>query len=569
MNALEKLRAKVSIGIVVLIWVNFALLVARAAVGTDVSLVVLLGGGFAVSAAATVTWFFDRTGAATRIVTSLAQFALVALLVYGFSNSPLQIDMHMYFFASLAVCAAWIDWRAIVAYSAATALHHLILYFALPLAVFPGDSDFTRVLLHAVVLILQSGVLLVMTMAVEKSLLSAESATEEAKEAQKALAVESAKAEELHEQSDAEKAHREAEKEQAAQELNVAIAQLATGLGRLAHRDLSSGIDASFDGEIDQIRVDFNQAAQQLRSALRDINDSADNINSGSVEIRNATDDLSRRTEQQAASLEETAAALSQITTTVQHTVERAEEARSMVSEAKVDADESGTVVEQVIASMDQLEGSSKKIGEIIGVIDDIAFQTNLLALNAGVEAARAGDAGRGFAVVAQEVRELAQRAANAAKEINGHIKASNLHVGTSVELVNKTGAVLNSIAGKVVNIDGHIDAIAGASREQSAGLREINVAVSQMDDFTQQNAAMVEQTTASTHGLIAELDGLARKIAQFDLGEANKVTPPQQHTGHNNVSETGAETAQVKAPAYCTEGSAALKVTDDPWTEF
>ncbi|MEX3011658.1 methyl-accepting chemotaxis protein [Hoeflea sp. TYP-13] len=550
MNALEALRSKVSIGVVALLWVNFALLAARAIYGTEASLPVLLGGGFAVSAAATLTWYFDRTGPATRIVTSIAQFALVSLLVYGFVNSPLQIDMHMYFFASLAVCAAWIDWRAIVAYSGATALHHLILYFVLPLAVFPGESDLSRVVLHAVVLVLQSGVLLVMSWSVEKSLIAAESATSDAQSAQAALAEESAKAEELHVQSNEERAMRDAEKEQAAHELNTAIEQIAAGLGRLADRDFSSGIDETFDGELDQVRVDFNRAVDQLQSALGDINLSASNINSGSVEIRNATDDLSRRTEQQAASLEETAAALGQITTTVQNAVERAEEARKMVSEAKVDADESGVIVEQVIKAMDELEESSKKIGQIIGVIEDIAFQTNLLALNAGVEAARAGEAGKGFAVVAQEVRELAQRAANAAKEITTLIEASDVNVNSSVELVNKTGSVLNSIAGKVVNIDQHIDAIASSSREQSAGLQQINVAVSQMDQFTQQNAAMVEQTTASTHSLAMELDGLTAKIAQFELG--GTVSPG---SAHNAEFE---ETDIADDEAYYGEESAA-----------
>ncbi|WP_419908018.1 methyl-accepting chemotaxis protein [Hoeflea sp.] len=549
MNALEALRSKVSIGVITLLWVNFALLIARAVFGTEASLPVLLGGGFAVAAAATVTWYFDRTGPATRIVTSIAQFALVSLLVYGFTGSPLQIDMHMYFFASLAVCAAWIDWRAIIAFSGATALHHLILFFVLPLAVFPGESDLARVALHAVVLVLQSGVLLIMSWSVERSLIAAETATDEANAAQDALAAESAKAEELHQQADEERTQRDAEKEQAARELHDAIEQIAAGLGRLADRDFSCGIDVAFSGDLDQVRTDFNRAVEQLQSALHDINSSAGNINAGSAEIRNATDDLSRRTEQQAASLEQTAAALGEITTTVQNAVERADEARKMVSEAKVDADESGEIVEKVIKAMDELEGSSKKIGQIIGVIEDIAFQTNLLALNAGVEAARAGEAGKGFAVVAQEVRELAQRASNAAKEITTLIDASDGQVTTSVELVNKTGAVLNSIAGKVVDIDRHIDAIASSSREQSAGLQQINVAVGQMDQFTQQNAAMVEQTTASTHALAAELDGLSNQIAQFELGDADPSLSAEMQTAEPSDG-LGAEPAYHQGTA-------------------
>ncbi|MCY6383427.1 methyl-accepting chemotaxis protein [Hoeflea prorocentri] len=546
MNALQALRSKVSCGIIALLWINVAVLLARAIYGTDASIPVFLGGGLIVTLAATATWYFDRTGPVTRIVTSITQFALVSLLVYAFTNSPLQIDMHMYFFASLAVCAAWIDWRAIIAFTIATALHHLVLYFALPAAVFPGESEFSRVVLHAVVLLLQSGVLLMMSWSVERSLIAAESATRDAEAAQEALSQESARSNELHAQSNEERSRREAEKERAAEDLNAAIDRIGAGLGRLAERDFSASIDVAFSGDLDQLRIDFNRAVDQLRSALNDISVSAGNITSGSVEIRTATDDLSRRTEQQAASLEETAAALGEITTTVQHAVERAEEARKMVSEAKVDADESGEIVEKVINAMQELEESSKTIGQIIGVIEDIAFQTNLLALNAGVEAARAGEAGKGFAVVAQEVRELAQRASNAAKEITGLIATSDVHVTSSVELVNKTSSVLSNIAGKVVDIDQHIDAIANSSREQSAGLQEINVAVSQMDQFTQQNAAMVEETTASTHSLARELEGLTSQIEQFDLGGAASFQ--STHGGYETQIETGDEEHQVSA---------------------
>ena len=324
MNALQALRSKVSYGVIALLWVNIAVLVARAVYGTDASIPIILGGGLIITLAATATWYFDRTGPVTRIVTSIAQFAQVSLLVYAFKNSPLQIDMHMYFFASLAVCAAWIDWRAIVAFTVATALHHLILYFVLPAAVFPGESEFTRVVLHAVVLLLQSGVLLMMSWSVERSLIAAESATRDAQAAQEALSEESAKSDELHAQSNEERSRREAEKEKAAEELNAAIGRIGAGLGRLAERDFSASIDDVFAGDLDQLRVDFNRAVDQLRSALNDISASAGNITSGSVEIRTATDDLSRRTEQQAVSLEETAAALGQITTTVQNAVERA-----------------------------------------------------------------------------------------------------------------------------------------------------------------------------------------------------------------------------------------------------
>ncbi|MCF6371387.1 methyl-accepting chemotaxis protein, partial [Rhizobium halophilum] len=220
-------------------------------------------------------------------------------------------------------------------------------------------------------------------------------------------------------------------------------------------------------------------------------------IDSGSREISQSAEDLSKRTEQQAASLEETAAALDQITTNVANSSKRAEEARTVAIQANENARQSGTVVANAVDAMGKIEQSSNQISSIIGVIDDIAFQTNLLALNAGVEAARAGEAGKGFAVVAQEVRELAQRSATAAKEIKDLIRNSSVEVANGVQLVSQTGEALKTIETYIVTINQHMDAIATSSREQSVGLSEVNTAVNQMDQVTQQNAAMVEEANA------------------------------------------------------------------------
>jgi methyl-accepting chemotaxis protein len=243
-------------------------------------------------------------------------------------------------------------------------------------------------------------------------------------------------------------------------------------------------------------------------------------VRSGADEITRSSDDLAKRTERQAASLKQTAAALDQINATVGKTASGASEARDVVNAAKSDAERSGKVVRETVTAMQEIETSSKQISSIIGVIDEIAFQTNLLALNAGVEAARAGDAGRGFAVVATEVRALAQRSADAAKEIKALIATSGRQVAEGVTLVGETGAALGRIMALVANLDAQVAAIAGSAKEQATGLKEVNAAINQMDQVTQQNAAMVEQTSAASHAMADEAAALAALVEQFSIDE-------------------------------------------------
>ncbi len=306
----------------------------------------------------------------------------------------------------------------------------------------------------------------------------------------------------------------------AGQDQGEVVRSLATGLSRLSSGDLGFRLTEDFPSEYRQLQDDFNGAMQQLHQAMTVIVRNAEGMIVGAEQISNAADDLSERTETQAATLEETAAALDQITSTVRRTAEGASEVNSAMGSARSDAESSGDVVRKAVSAMGEIERSSGQISQIIGVIDEIAFQTNLLALNAGVEAARAGDAGRGFAVVAQEVRALAQRSAQAAKEIKALISTSSRQVADGADLVSQTGVALERIAGQVTEISSVVSEIAASAQEQSTGLLEINTAFNQMDQVTQQNAAMVQQTSAAGHALSEKARELARLVGHFDLGD-------------------------------------------------
>lgn len=312
----------------------------------------------------------------------------------------------------------------------------------------------------------------------------------------------------------------------AGERLRIATSGLATGLRRLASGDLAFALNDKFAPEFEPLREDFNRSVQQLGGTLLNISRSIETMNAGTQEIASSSLDLSRRTEQQAATLEETAAALDEITVNVRNSTKRADEAKKAAVDANEAAHSSGEVVVNAVDAMQRIEQSSGQISNIITVIDEIAFQTNLLALNAGVEAARAGDAGKGFAVVAQEVRELAQRSAKAAKDIKELISKSSGDVANGVKLVRQTGESLKTIESYVAAVNGHMGAIASSAQEQATGLAEVNTAVNQMDQTTQQNAAMVEETTSATSALASESDKLRELLGQFQLGENSGYAP-------------------------------------------
>ena len=342
-----------------------------------------------------------------------------------------------------------------------------------------------------------------------------------------------------------------------------AINALGGALKALAEGDLTQNLATSFVPSMEMVRKDFNEAVAGLHETMRTVETNANAIASGAQEIRSAADDLAKRTEQQAASVEETAAALDEITTTVGDSSRRADEAGTLVSKTRAGAERSGEVVKKAIEAMGQIEQSSREISNIIGVIDDIAFQTNLLALNAGVEAARAGEAGKGFAVVAQEVRELAQRSASAAKDIKALITTSGVQVRSGVALVDETGQALQEILAQVQDVHVNVVAIVEASREQSTGLREINQSVNAMDQATQQNAAMVEESTAASHAMAREADALHALIRRFKL--AGNAHPAQRtaNTAPANVAQLHAVARSMRSP----RGSAAP--AGESWEEF
>jgi methyl-accepting chemotaxis protein len=375
-----------------------------------------------------------------------------------------------------------------------------------------------------------------------------------------------------------ERARIEAKRVREAAEDQVAITALAHGLDALANGNLTYQITEDVAPKTQQLKDDFNVTAARLRETIGTIADAIQGMTNGTGEISQAADDLSRRTEQQAASLEQTAAALDQITATVRKTAEGATHVQAVVSTAKSDAEQSSGVVREAVVAMTEIKKSSEEVSQIIGVIDEIAFQTNLLALNAGVEAARAGDAGRGFAVVASEVRGLAQRSAQAAKEIKQLISTSSQQVGRGVKLVNETGDLLHRIVGHVAEVYTAITEIAASAKEQASGLHEVNVAVNQMDQVTQQNAAMVEQSTAATHSLSQETAELLRLTGHFQINavQSGLVASASAQPLHRSTKPGSRPTKAAALKLVTRSGGAAVRKpalipesAGESWTEF
>jgi methyl-accepting chemotaxis protein len=322
--------------------------------------------------------------------------------------------------------------------------------------------------------------------------------------------------------------------EETARQQNVERARiidsLSVALRHLANGDVSYRIEDQFEGQYEELRMDFNSALTAVGSALRAVSDASDAIRLGTGEIAQASNDLSIRTEQQAAALEETSASMTTATGSVRETAEAAKEANSAVQDAHDAAEKGGQIVHDAIAAMDEIEQSSKQISQIIALIDNVAFQTNLLALNAAVEAARAGEAGDGFAVVAAEVRGLAQRTADAANDVKKLITSSAAQVENGVRLVGQAGETLDHIVERVAEITKLMQNIAASVEEESLVLVQVNSAVGEMDQMTQQNAAMVEESTASARNLASEAESLSKLVGNFQIDMPNNDVPLASH---------------------------------------
>lgn len=371
-----------------------------------------------------------------------------------------------------------------------------------------------------------------------------------------------------------------AEAARAAQEQEQAAAAFNQTLSRFVDGDLTAQVEDDVSAAYATIKRDLNTGLERLRGALASIKTGTDNIRGMTHEIATAAEDLSRRTESQAANLEETAAAVEEITATVKSAADNATNARQVVSGTKLEAEKSGEVVARAVEAMSAIEGSSRQISQIIGVIDEIAFQTNLLALNAGVEAARAGEAGRGFAVVATEVRALAQRSAEAARQIKDLISASTSQVDQGVGLVAETGKALERIVAAVGEINDLVAEIASGAVEQSTGLAQVNVAVVQLDQITQQNAAMVEETTAAVRALADQSETVAEELSRFRTGftgqegaELIRLEGQSREAAAPTREGTGGSAHQARTrrsqPLLRVAGGAPRPVSDEGWSEF
>ncbi|NBC36397.1 methyl-accepting chemotaxis protein [Novosphingobium sp. FSY-8] len=493
MDEIDNLRHLGMRALVGMCWLGVLLIAGGTAFATTGYVPLLLALGL--TAVPTMMVSGGRTDAAARLTMGATLPLYPALLLYQWSGSTWMIDLHMSFFAVIAMLAILADWRPIIAGAGVTAVHHLVLNFAAPSMVFGATGDLGRVVLHAVVVIAETAVLVALANRMERGMIEQAEA-----EAEKAL---------LRAQAEADRDAREAEQQAVVNQIGEALRELSQG--NLSHR-IHTCFPANFEG----LRSDFNRTVEDLEAMVGNVAEASQHIQSGASEIRVASDDLARRTEQQAASVEQANSTMHRLVAIATETAQNAASVNDALASAQRSATEGEEVVGRAMATMELVERSANEIRQIISLIDGIAFQTNLLALNAGVEAARAGESGKGFAVVATEVRALAQRSADAANSIKALIDTSTTQVAEGVTQVMQTGEALRGIMEQVVQIGMAVDGIAQAATGNAADLRRVNETFGTLDQSTQQNAAMVEESTAALGALANETNTLMQVVSRF-----------------------------------------------------
>jgi methyl-accepting chemotaxis protein len=482
----------------------------------------------AVAAIATAAWASARSSRSSRLTIAVAFIGMVSILLAACRGSALQIDIHMYYFAAMAILAIYCDWEVVLVAALVTAVHHLVLNFAAPALVFPDGGDLPRVVLHAVIVIFEAGALMWMTHRVATLFAASAEHVATLQAASRATAVEHAENEAQREAAERERRARLAMVTETAAQQTAVVSALSLALENVAAGNLVYRLSDVFPPGFEKLRADFNASIEALRIALDAVDGISQGIRTNTQEMSAGAGALAHRMERQAAALQQTAAALEEVGEGVRHTARIALDARTIAETAASDATQSGTVVRETIAAMADIQASSRQIGNIVVLIDEIAFQTNLLALNAGVEAARAGDAGRGFAVVATEVRALAQRSADAAKEIKALIAASGQQVAGGVRLVGETGRTLGRTTEQVGQLQLLLGQIAAAAQQQTAALAEVNTAMSEMDGITQRNAAMVQETSATVQTLGTDVEELVGHVSRFQVDAVGEAVSEQ-----------------------------------------
>ena len=525
---LDDLRRRAARAMLILLWLQVGLVAAVAwAVGAPWALPCICAA--LTAAAAQASCIGDRATVRARVIPGVAFMVAISLLVAVLSGSKMQVDAHMYYFAGLALLVAFCDWKVVLAGAATVAVHHVALNFTLPDLVYPGGGDLVRLSVHAVVVVIEAGALMGIAHTVERMFGTVQERMAEAGAALAAAERSGDRAEASAREADEARRGSDDLRLRTAEEDQRILSALGATLSRLAAGDLGAAVPDDLPAKAAGLRTDYADAVAGLGGTLVGVLQTASGIRSNADALAQAADGLARRTEQQAASLVGTVASLDAVTAGARSTSQSAVAMRDLARDARREVDRSAGVVGEAVDAVGAIEASAREIGQIVGVIDEIAFQTNLLALNAGVEAARAGEAGRGFAVVAAEVRALAHRSATAAKEVKALISGSTGQVSAGVELVRRTGAALERIVERVGALDALTAAIAGDAEGQSGRLAEVNAALVEADGVTQRNAAMAEETSAAVHTLVGDAEELMRLVARFRLGglEAPRPAPP------------------------------------------